>query len=53
MSLPLSWEKCDLRADLWFIGANPQLNDAAPIERVHDGDVAGVPAAARAFVVGG
>jgi hypothetical protein len=37
----------------WMIGANPELGDEAPIERLHLGDVPAVLNAARAFVVGG
>lgn len=34
----------------WFIGMNPQLEDAAPAEVVAEGRVRDVMAAARAFV---
>jgi len=34
----------------WFIGTNPRLGDHSPIEALRDGDLAGVAAAARAFI---
>lgn len=37
----------------WFIGMNPQLEDAAPAEVIADGRVRDVMAAARAFVNAG
>lgn len=37
----------------WFIGMNPQLNDAAPAEEIAAGNVRDVMAAARAFVNAG
>lgn len=37
----------------WMIGANPQLNDAAPIEALHERQIAPVMRAAEAFVLGG
>ncbi|WP_426624454.1 hypothetical protein ACPPVW_18175 [Leifsonia sp. McL0607] len=37
----------------WFIGMNPQLEDAAPAEAIAEGRVRDVMAAARAFVNAG
>jgi len=37
----------------WMIGANPQLNDEAPIEALHQKKTAAVMRAAEAFVLGG
>ncbi|WP_166787712.1 hypothetical protein [Cryobacterium luteum] len=37
----------------WFIGMNPQLEDAAPAELIAEGRVRDVMAAARAFVNAG
>lgn len=37
----------------WMIGANPQLNDEAPIEALHERCTAPVMRAAEAFVLGG
>lgn len=37
----------------WFMGMNPQLDDAAPAELLANGQVRPVMAAARAFVQGG
>lgn len=37
----------------WFIGLNPQLDDRALAEVIHEGDVRAALAVARAFVVGG
>lgn len=37
----------------WFIGMNPQLDDAAPLEVIAEGRVRDVMAAARAFVNAG
>jgi len=37
----------------WFIGMNPQLNDASPAEEIAAGRVRDVMAAARAFVNAG
>ncbi len=37
----------------WFIGMNPQLNDAAPAQEIAAGNVRDVMAAARAFVNAG
>lgn len=37
----------------WMIGANPQLNDEAPIEALHGRRTAPVMRAAEAFVLGG
>lgn len=36
----------------WFVGANPRLDEASPLDGLRDGDVAKVMAAARAFAVG-
>lgn len=36
----------------WFIGANPRLEDRAPVECLRDGDIAKVTAAAAAFLSG-
>jgi hypothetical protein len=40
-------------ARAWMIGANPQLEDRAPIEVLHEDDVRAVLRAAQAFVQGG
>ena len=37
----------------WLIGSNPQLEDLAPIELLHEGQVERVKRAAEAFVAGG
>jgi hypothetical protein len=37
----------------WLIGSNPQLEDLAPIEVFHEGQVERVKRAAEAFIVGG
>lgn len=37
----------------WFIGLNPQLDDRAPAEVIHEGQLREALAAARAFAVGG
>ena len=37
----------------WLIGANPQLEDRAPIEVLHEGDPAPVLRAAESFAIGG
>lgn len=37
----------------WMIGANPQLNDEAPIAALHERRTAPVMRAAEAFVLGG
>lgn len=37
----------------WMIGANPQLDDEAPIELLHQGRPQAVLRAAEAFVLGG
>jgi len=37
----------------WFIGMNPQLDDASPAEALSDGHFKEVLAAARAFMAGG
>lgn len=37
----------------WMIGANPQLEDVAPIEALHERRTAAVMRAAEAFVLGG
>lgn len=34
----------------WFLGSNPQLNDEAPADRLHEQDAKAVIRAARAFV---
>ncbi len=34
----------------WFLGANPQLHDEAPADRLHEQDAKAVLRAARAFV---
>jgi hypothetical protein len=40
-------------ARAWMIGANPQLEDRAPIELLHEGQTQAVLRAAQAFVQGG
>jgi hypothetical protein len=40
-------------ARAWFIGMNPQLDDASPAEAIHNGDLKDALGAARAFVAGG
>lgn len=40
-------------ARAWMIGANPQLEDRAPIELLHEGEIQPVLRAADAFVQGG
>lgn len=40
-------------ARAWFIGMNPQLEDASPAEVIRDGRLKDALAAARAFVAGG
>lgn len=37
----------------WFIGMNPQLDDASPAQAIRDGQLKETIAAARAFVAGG
>jgi hypothetical protein len=37
----------------WFMGMNPQLDDASPLEALQDGRNREVMAAARAFATGG
>jgi hypothetical protein len=37
----------------WLIGSNPQLEDLAPIEVFHEGQIERVKRAAEAFVAGG
>jgi hypothetical protein len=37
----------------WMMGANPQVNDESPLERLHEGDLRSVLEAARAFAAGG
>ncbi len=37
----------------WMIGANPELEDTAPIQALHDGRTAPVIRAAQAFTLGG
>jgi hypothetical protein len=37
----------------WMIGANPQLEDRAPIELLHQRQIAPVMRAAQAFIQGG
>ena len=37
----------------WFIGLNPQLDDASPDETIHEGKLKEAKAAARAFITGG
>lgn len=37
----------------WMMGANPQLDDESPLERMHVGDFKSVFDAARAFSIGG
>jgi hypothetical protein len=40
-------------ARAWMIGANPQLDERAPIEMLHEGQTQPVLRAAQAFVQGG
>jgi len=40
-------------ARAWFIGLNPQLDDATPADMLRDGNVKAVVTAAKAFVSGG
>lgn len=40
-------------ARAWFLGMNPQLDDASPAEAVANGDLREAMAAARAFTAGG
>lgn len=40
----------DYVARNWFIGSNPRLGEKSPIEVLHEGDLEGAAAAARAFV---
>jgi hypothetical protein len=40
-------------ARAWFIGLNPQLDDATPADMLRDGKVNAVVTAAKAFVSGG
>ena len=42
----------DYLARAWFIGANPRLDEESPVIRLREGDLAGVIAAAKAFVEG-
>jgi hypothetical protein len=37
----------------WFIGLNPQLNDASPIEAIREDRLREVMTAAKSFVLGG
>jgi hypothetical protein len=37
----------------WFIGLNPELDDVAPAEAIHSGQLREALAAARAFCIGG
>lgn len=37
----------------WFIGLNPQLDDVAPAQALHDGQLREVMVAAKSFVRGG
>jgi hypothetical protein len=46
-------EETPATARAWMIGANPQLNDEAPIETLHHKKTAAVMRAAEAFVIGG
>lgn len=43
----------DRTARAWILGANPQLDDQSPLERLHAGDFRSVLEAARAFAAGG
>lgn len=40
-------------ARAWFIGLNPQLDDTAPAQALHDGHIREVLVAARSFALGG
>lgn len=48
----ISQSDSDHVARAWFIGANPRLNEEAPVMRLREGDVGAVLAAAKAFVAG-
>ena len=37
----------------WFIGLNPQLDDTAPAQALHDGQLREVVVAAKSFTLGG
>ncbi len=37
----------------WFIGLNPQLDEASPAEAIHEGKLKEAKYAARAFIAGG
>lgn len=37
----------------WFIGLNPQLDDTAPAQALHDGQLREVLVAAKSFTLGG
>lgn len=49
----LESEESDHTIRAWFIGMNPQLDDASPAEALADGGNREVMAAARAFLAGG
>lgn len=45
--------EADATIRAWFMGMNPQLDDASPSEALKDGQLREVMAAARAFLAGG
>lgn len=49
----LERKEADATIRAWFMGMNPQLEDAAPAEAIRDGDYRETIAAARAFMAGG